>query len=492
MSLRLSLDGGDGLFSPGGSAEPMRQRPPSPSPAIDFDAIDDANALKALLKAREEKMRTLEKRIEIAQGAKNKLKERYSEKIDMLEQLVVALRHKLQTQVDEVKKLGGKAADDADIDGLEPQQDQKIAALQKQNDGLKEMVQVQKQQLAAAKAQVRAGAEAGVGGDRAVLVKMEEKVHELTAALQARTRECKAQAQLLEQKEVKIIDLQTAIVAAENKSASTSPEVASGLSRKVQMLNSELEEARNMGTELQRQRDRFSSEFEALQKVVERQEHEKAQLQRESEERAARLSDLQQERQRQIAETEEMHRMLCELEDQRNLLAAQADDLKSEMSESMSRSLNASLTAERESKEVAKLQHETATLRKHLQATQQTAGAAENAQRRLQLAEERNAALERDLQQAQVDLAEARRAVENIGELSGKMQLVRAQAATQVLPTPYLCVCVCVCVCVRSLSLLSPLSSLLSPLSSLLSPLSSLLVPPSPLSPARSLSLLIF
>ena len=112
MSLRASLDGDD-LFSPGGSAEPMRQRPPSPSPAIDFDAIDDTNALKALLKAREEKMRTLEKRIEIAQGAKNKLKERYSEKIDMLEQLVVALRRKLQLQVEEVKKLGGKAGEDA-------------------------------------------------------------------------------------------------------------------------------------------------------------------------------------------------------------------------------------------------------------------------------------------------------------------------------------------------------------------------------------------
>jgi chromosome segregation ATPase len=362
------MDGED-LFSPGGSAEPIR-RPLSPSPAIDFDSIDDVNALKALLKAREEKMRTLEKRIEIAQGAKTKLKERYSEKIDMLEQLVVSLRHKLQTKVDQVTKHG--AAEDADMDGsaaLGLQQDQKIAALQKQNEGLKEMVQVQKQQLAAAKAQVKASAAPG-GGDVTVLVKMEEKVHELTAALQSRTRECKAQAQLLEQKEVKIVDLQTAIVAAENKSAAASPD-ASGLSRKVQMLNSELEEARNMGTELQKQRDRFSAEFESLQRVVEQQEHEKAQLQRESEERAAQLTALQKERQRQIAETEEMHRMLCELEDQRNSLATQADDLKSEMSESMSRSLNASLSAERDSKEVAVLRHETATLRKHLQATQQ-------------------------------------------------------------------------------------------------------------------------
>ena len=364
------MDGED-LFSPGGSAEPIR-RPLSPSPAIDFDSIDDANALKALLKAREEKMRTLEKRIEIAQGAKTKLKERYSEKIDMLEQLVVSLRHKLQTKVDQATKLGGGAAEDADMDGsaaLGLQQDQKIAALQKQNEGLKEMVQVQKQQLAAAKAQANASAAPG-GGDVTVLVKMEEKVHELTAALQSRTRECKAQAQLLEQKEVKIVDLQTAIVAAENKSAAASPD-ASGLSRKVQMLNSELEEARNMGTELQKQRDRFSAEFESLQRVVEQQEQEKAQLQRESEERAAQLTALQKERQRQIAETEEMHRMLCELEDQRNSLATQADDLKSEMSESMSRSLNASLSAERDSKEVAVLRHETATLRKHLQATQQ-------------------------------------------------------------------------------------------------------------------------
>ena len=46
-----------------------------------------------------ERMRTLEKRIEIAQGAKNKIKERYTEKVEMLEQLVIALRRKLQTNL---------------------------------------------------------------------------------------------------------------------------------------------------------------------------------------------------------------------------------------------------------------------------------------------------------------------------------------------------------------------------------------------------------
>lgn len=49
-----------------GSAEPIR-RSFSPTTAIDVESIDDPWALKALLKAREEKMNTLEKRIEIAQ-----------------------------------------------------------------------------------------------------------------------------------------------------------------------------------------------------------------------------------------------------------------------------------------------------------------------------------------------------------------------------------------------------------------------------------------
>ena len=48
--------------------------------------------------AREAKLATLEQRVQVAQSAKGKLKERYTEKIEMLEQLVMALRRKLQPQ----------------------------------------------------------------------------------------------------------------------------------------------------------------------------------------------------------------------------------------------------------------------------------------------------------------------------------------------------------------------------------------------------------
>jgi len=345
-SLRSSVDGDD-MFSPSssmrGSAEPMR-RVPSPSPIIDFDSIDDPSALKALLKAREEKMRTLEKRVEIAQGAKNKLKERYTEKIEMLEQLVMALvcvscvlvcvyervyfarffltksmwhghfnvcvylylfvyfaqRRKLQTTVDGGSEVEGGMA-------------QRVIALEKQNDGLKEMVSVQKQQVVSARAQSAKHGARGAGGpasssDFSVLSKMEEKVQELTAALHSRTRENKAQMLLLEEKELKIFDLQTAVV--NTKNTSSSPEA--GLNRKVQQLNTELEEARSMGSELQRQRDRFSTEYESLHAVVQQQQLEKDHLQRDNATRATQLAQLQKERERQIMETEEMHRMVLQ------------------------------------------------------------------------------------------------------------------------------------------------------------------------------------
>ena len=247
-----------GPSSRGGSAEPIASYPP-----IDFESIEDPAALQALLKAREEKMRTLEKRIEIAQGAKNKIKERYTEKVEMLEQLVIALRRKLQTKVEEE---GSASLGESNVDGKVAT---RIAELEKQNAGLKEMVAIQKQQVAAAKAESREVS-------TSVLSKMEEKVHELTAALQERSRECRAQAQLLEQKETKILELQSAIVNVQNNK---SPD-ASGLSHKVQMLNSELKEARSMGTELKKQRDRFAAEYESLQSLVDRQREEKEELMR--------------------------------------------------------------------------------------------------------------------------------------------------------------------------------------------------------------------
>ena len=315
------------------------RRVPSPSPMIDFDSIDDPSALKALLKAREEKMRTLEKRVEIAQGAKNKLKERYTEKIEMLEQLVIALvcvscvlvcvyecvhvcarfltksmwhghfnvcvylylfvyfvqRRKLQTTVDGGSELEGGMA-------------QRVIALEKQNQGLKEMVSVQKQQVVSARAQAAKQGGPASSSDLAVLSKMEEKVQELTAALHSRTRENKAQLLLLEEKELKIFDLQTAVV--NTKNTSSSPEA--GLNRKVQQLNTELEEARSMGSELQRQRDRFSTEYESLHAVVQQQQLEKDHLQRDNATRATQLAQLQKERERQIMETEEMHRMVMQ------------------------------------------------------------------------------------------------------------------------------------------------------------------------------------
>jgi len=211
--MRSSIDGDIdfGVFSPGSSlrgsilspsqtAEPMEE----PSSAIDFEGIDNPHALKALLRAREEKMQTLEKRIQIAQGAKNKLKERYSEKIEVLESLVIALRRKLQTAIENGDVEEKSASSSIDAESAKPN--------------------------------------AARGGDVVVMAQLQEKVQQLTTALQARTKECKAQALLLEQKEAKTIELQNAIVQAQNKS----PE-ASGLSRKVQILNSELEEARNAG-----------------------------------------------------------------------------------------------------------------------------------------------------------------------------------------------------------------------------------------------------
>jgi hypothetical protein len=190
------------MFSPSQTAEPMEE----PSSAIDFEGIDNPHALKALLRAREEKMQTLEKRIQIAQGAKNKLKERYSEKIEVLESLVIALRRKLQTAIENGDVEEKSASSSIDAESAKP------------------------------------NAARGGNGDVVVMAQLQEKVQQLTAALQARTKECKAQALLLEQKEAKTIELQNAIVQAQNKS----PE-ASGLSRKVQILNSELEEARNAG-----------------------------------------------------------------------------------------------------------------------------------------------------------------------------------------------------------------------------------------------------
>ena len=213
--MRSSIDGDIdyGVFSPGSSlrgsmlspsqtAEPMEE----PSSAIDFEGIDNPHALKALLRAREEKMQTLEKRIQIAQGAKNKLKERYSEKIEVLESLVIALRRKLQTAIENGDVEEKSASSSIDAESAKP------------------------------------NAARGGNGDVVVMAQLQEKVQQLTTALQARTKECKAQALLLEQKEAKTIELQNAIVQAQNKS----PE-ASGLSRKVQLLNSELEEARNAG-----------------------------------------------------------------------------------------------------------------------------------------------------------------------------------------------------------------------------------------------------
>jgi len=407
-STRSSMDD---IMSPGSSAEPIAS-----TPAIDFDSIDDPPALKALLKAREEKMRTLEKRIEIAQGAKNKLKERYTEKVDMLEQLVIALRRKLQTKVDE------ETSASLDAGSADQKHADRIAELEKQNTGLKEMVAIQRQQVAAAKAEAR-GVSSPRQGNAGVLSKMEERLSELTAALQARTRECKAQAQLLEQKETKILELQTAIVNVQNKSPD-----ASGLSHKVQMLNSELDEARSMGTELKRQRDRFAAEFEALQSLVDKQRVEKEELMRDHSERAMQLTALQKERDRQIKETEEMQRMLCELEDQRNQLATEADELKNEVSESMSRSMNASLAAEREGKQVEVLRHEADTLRRHLASSAKVGKENEMLQLELRIAVDRNAKLEADLKSEQQQLAEMQAALES---MSTKLQHVRQQNALQ-------------------------------------------------------------
>ena len=143
---------------------------------------------------------------QIAQGSKNKLKERYSEKIEVLESLVIALRRKLQTAIENGDVEEKSASSSIDAESAKP------------------------------------NAARGGNGDVVVMAQLQEKVQQLTAALQARTKECKAQGLLLEQKEAKTIELQNAIVQAQNKS----PE-ASGLSRKVQILNSELEEARNAG-----------------------------------------------------------------------------------------------------------------------------------------------------------------------------------------------------------------------------------------------------
>jgi hypothetical protein len=67
------------------------------------------------------------------------------------------------------------------------------------------------------------------------------------------------------------------------------------------------------------------------------------------------LVELQRDRQRQTMETEEMQRMLCELEEQRNQIASEAEELKYEINETMSKSINASVNAERDSNDLAVL-----------------------------------------------------------------------------------------------------------------------------------------
>ena len=413
----MEMDDEDaGLCSPGCS-----ERAVSPSPQIDVDGINDVQALKALLKAREAKLATLDQRVQVAQSAKGKLKERYTEKIEMLEQLVMALRRKLQP------KEGGEGADAA----LQEQLQQRVAQLQKQNDNLREMVSVQKQQLSAAKA---AAAKPVPGGDVdiRVLEKMEEKVHELTAALQTRTRECKAQAQQLQHQDMKIAEQETLLANAHKNSPDTA-----GLVHKLQMINTELKEARSQGAEAQQQRDRMSAEYDALQNTVTQQQLEKDQLQRESEARAKQLHELQKERQRQIMETEEMHRMLCELEDQRNQLQHEADALRVDATRAMDATMNASLGADRESKQVAVLQHETATLRRHLESQQETHDRIvqehDSTKQELRIAMDRNALLESDLLTAQNDLTEARAKLESGSrDVSEKMQEMRRHASLQV------------------------------------------------------------
>ena len=120
------------------------------------------------------------------------------------------------------------------------------------------------------------------------------------------------------------------------------------------------------------------------------------------------LTALQKERDRRLKETEEMQRMLCELEDQRNQLANEADELKNEVSESMSRSMNASLAAEREGKQVEVLRHETETLRRHLASSVKLGKENEMLQLELRIAVDRNAKLETDLKSEHQHLAKTK------------------------------------------------------------------------------------
>jgi chromosome segregation ATPase len=140
------------------------------------------------------------------------------------------------------------------------------------------------------------------------------------------------------------------------------------------------------------------------------------------------LTALQKERDRRIKETEEMQRMLCELEDQRNQLANEADELKNEVSESMSRSMNASLAAEREGKQVEVLRHETETLRRHLSSSVKLGKENEMLQLELRIAVDRNAKLETDLKSEHQHLAKTK---DDLEYVSAEMQQLRQQNAVQ-------------------------------------------------------------
>jgi golgin subfamily B member 1 len=140
------------------------------------------------------------------------------------------------------------------------------------------------------------------------------------------------------------------------------------------------------------------------------------------------LTALQKERDRRIKETEEMQRMLCDLEDQRNQLVNEADELKNEVSESMSRSMNASLAAEREGKQVEVLRHETETLRRHLASSVKLGKENEMLQLELRIAVDRNAKLETDLKSEHQHLAQTK---DDLEYVSAEMQQLRQQNAVQ-------------------------------------------------------------
>ena len=125
------------------------------------------------------------------------------------------------------------------------------------------------------------------------------------------------------------------------------------------------------------------------------------------------------------------HEQLCELEDQRNQLATETEELKTEVSESMNRSMSASMTAEHSSQELDKLRHETQTLRRHLESSQRSVKETDGLQQELRIALDRNQRLEFDLRSVHDDLKEARAAVDSVGDVSAKMQEVRRQAVLQ-------------------------------------------------------------